>query len=388
MSEQARLSNTLACEVRQWIDAHVIPAEGLLDQDDSAAAGKAAELVAAARRARLWGSYYPPALGGRVSSLAAYVPVAEAEGRSEHGPMVFGSEAAVDAHMLFLHGSPLVRERYLAPLAAGQATPAYAMSEPQGIGSMPSTIQTSATLRDGHWHIDGRKWFICRAGRAAFVTVVARTLPDGPAEQALSMIVVPTDAPGFRVERELDILGRHQGQCEISFTNVRVSADHVLGEPHRGMALMRQRLVLGRLLRSSHWLGLGQRCFDLLCERIRSPRGTMAALPDKQLVRRHVFEAHLALTSARALVHAAAEEFDAGRRCDLPANLAKVAAARALGLAADSAIQVFGAEGLSALTPLSGIFRSARATRILDGADEALISSVGRQLIDLEAAAS
>ncbi len=382
------IASDLSSRVRAWLDAHIVPAEAVLDSEGAAATGKADELIAAARRAELWGLFYPGAWGGRIDRLTDYVPVAEEEGRSEHGPMIFGSEAVIDAHMLDRHGSAAVKERYLAPLAAGLATPAYGMSEPGSIGSIPSTIQTSAVLEDGHWRIDGRKWFICRAGRAAFVTVVARTRPDAPADDALSMIIVPTDTPGFRVERELDVFGRHQGQCEISFTNVRVPAHHVLGRPHAGMGLMRERLVLGRLVRASHWLGLGQRCFDLMVERIRSPRGELAALADKQLMRQHVFEAHLSLASARALVRAAAEDFDAGRRCDVSANLAKVAAARALNRCADSAVQVYGAEGVcAALSPLAGIYRAARAARILDGTDEALINSVGRQLVGIDVTA-
>jgi acyl-CoA dehydrogenase len=146
--------------------------------------------------------------------------------------------------------------------------------------------------------------------------------------------------------------------------------------------VMEQRHGLGRLLRSSHWLGLAQRCYDLMCSRILSPRGVSADLAGKQLIRQHVFECHLAIASARAMVEAAAAELDAGRPCDALVNLAKVAASRALSLAVDSAIQIHGAEGLGALTPLAGIYRIARTTRILDGADEALISAVGRRLID------
>ncbi|WCM94901.1 acyl-CoA dehydrogenase family protein [Acidovorax sp. NCPPB 2350] len=371
----------LVHRTRHWVDTHLIPAETALGEGDDAAHTRMAGLTASARQSGLWGIFLPLALGGQLGQLGAYARVAEEEGRSEFGPEVFGSEAVVDAHMLHRHGTRAVREHYLADLAAGRATPAYGMSEPDGVGSVPATIQTTATLEDGHWRIEGRKWFICRARRAAFVTVVARTRAHGPADGALSMIVVPADAPGFQVERSLDILGRDQGQCEISFHGVRVPADHVLGAPHQGMALMRQRLAMGRLVRSSHWLGLGQRCLDLMGARIHSPRGRLAGLADKQLVRQHVFEAHLALKSARALLRMAAAEFDAGQACDVSVNLAKVATARALGLAADSAVQIHGAEGLSALTPLSHIYRAARATRILDGTDEALINAVGRDLI-------
>jgi acyl-CoA dehydrogenase len=316
------------------------------------------------------------------------VPIAENEGRSEFGPMVFGSEAALDAHMLHRHGSAAVQARWLAEVAAGRATPSYGMSEPDASGSVPATLQATARHEGGAWCIDGRKWFVCRADRAALVTVLARTRAGAAPGDDLSMIVVPMDSPGVRIERELDVFGRHQGQCEISFTNVRVPADHLLGRVDGGIALMHERLRLGRVLRSCQWLGLAQRSFDLMCRRIRSPRGALAGLADKQLARQHVFEAHLAIAGARALVQAAAAGLDAGRPDDVAVNLAKVAASRALERAADSAVQIHGAEGVSNLTPLSGIYRTARTTRILDGADEALVSATGRRLIDGQAPAA
>lgn len=381
---QADLAD-LASQVRQWLHRQVIPIEADLDGGGPEAVRQMDRLSGMAREAGLWGLHYPLACGGRVGRLAQYLPIAEAEGGSEFGPAIFGSEATLDAHMLHRHASPTVRERFLAPLARGAATPSYGMSEPGSIGSMPSTLRTSARLEAGSWRIKGRKWFISRASHADFVTVVARTREEGPAGDSLSMIVVPTDAPGFRVERELDIFGRLQGQCEISFDDVRVPADHLLGTVHQGAALMQERLGLGRVLRSCHWLGLAQRCFELMCDRIISQRGDLASLGDKQLARQHVFDSHLAIASARALVHAAAVQLDTGACADVAVNVAKVAASRALGKAADSAIQIFGAEGVSALTPLSGIYRTARATRILDGTDESLVSAVGRRLLDITA---
>lgn len=371
----------LASAVREWLEVQVLPVEASLAAAGSEAAGRIAQLGAAARAAGLWGLHYPPTWGGKVHRLTQYLPIAEAEGRSEFGPAIFGSEATLDAHMLHRHGSATVRERYLAPLARGEAVPCYGMSEPDGVGSVPATIRTSARLEDGQWHLNGRKWFISRAESASFMTVVARTLPATGAGEAWSMIVVPTDAAGFRIERSLDVFGHHQGHGEVSLTDVRVPADHVLGDGHDGLALMQQRLGLGRLLRSAHWLGLAQRCFDLMCARMVSARGRLAGLPDKQLARQHVFETHLALTSARALVHAAAVPLESGAADDVAVNLAKVAASRALERAADSAVQIHGAEGVSELTPLSGIYRTARTTRILDGTDEALISAVGRALL-------
>ncbi|WP_439888412.1 acyl-CoA dehydrogenase family protein [Pseudomonas sp. MBLB4123] len=367
----------LARRVRAFVEAHILPREAELAGPRDSAQACHAELAALARQEGLWGSFYP----GRLASLQAYLAVAEQEGRSEYGPAVFGADATLDAHMLTRHGGPEVRAAFLAPLLSGEAVSAYGMSEPQSIGSIPATLTTRARLEGEQWRLEGRKWFICRADRASFVTVVART-DEGPLGAALSMILVPTDAPGFAIVRELDILGRFQGQCEIVFDGVRVPRHHVLGQVGSGLALMQERLGLGRILRSVHWLGLAQRCFDLLCARVVSTRGEQARLADKQLVRLRIFEAYQAIAGARGLLQDAARKFDAGLDNAIEVNVAKVAASRALSLVADSAIQIYGAEGLSELSPLSGIYRAARATHILDGTDDALISAVGRRLLD------
>jgi acyl-CoA dehydrogenase len=157
---------------------------------------------------------------------------------------------------------------------------------------------------------------------------------------------------------------------------------NILSRSGSGIALMGQRLNIGRLLRSMNWVGLAQRCFDLMGARINSGRGISARLPDKQLVRQHMVNTYQAITSARELIRVAARGVDAQRGNDVEINVAKMAASEALCIASDSAMQLYGAEGISDLTPLSGIYRIARTTRILDGSDESLTSSVGRKLID------
>ena len=116
--------------------------------------------------------------------------------------------------------------------------------------------------------------------------------------------------------------------------------------------------------------------------RIHSPRGSTARLQDKQLVRQHIAKAYHAIASAREMIRVAARGVDTQCSSNIEINIAKMAASQALCAASDSAVQIFGAEGVSELTPLSNIIRIARTTRILDGTDESLISSVGRQLID------
>jgi acyl-CoA dehydrogenase len=164
---------------------------------------------------------------------------------------------------------------------------------------------------------------------------------------------------------------------------MKVPEHNLLGASGSGLDLMGQRLGIGRLLRSMNWVGLAQRCFDLMGARINSERGRTARLPEKQLVRQHVVNAYQAIASARELIRVAARGVDTQRPSDVEINIAKMAASQALCITSDSAVQLYGAEGISDLTPLSGIYRIARTSRILDGTDESLISSAGRRLINL-----
>ena len=131
-----------------------------------------------------------------------------------------------------------------------------------------------------------------------------------------------------------------------------------------------------------NWIGLAQRCFDLMGVRINSERGLSARLPEKQLVRQHLVKAYQSIASARELIRVAARGVDASRPSEVQINVAKMAASQALCVTSDSAVQIYGAEGISDLTPLAGIYRIARTSRILDGTDESLVSSVGRRLVN------
>lgn len=375
-------ARVLAGRVRHFVGHDIVPHEPVLAGGGARAAALLAGLSARARRAGLWGMYYPAELGGRVASLRDYLLVAEQEGASEYGPAIFGSDVALDVHMLHRHGHAELRQRVLEPLAAGRVVCAYGMSEPDSAGSVPATLRTCARREQDQWRIDGRKWFVCRGGNADFVTVVARTRDGGPVGQSLSLLLVPATSAGYRIEREQPVFGRLQGQCELVLEAVRVPDAHLLGQAHSGHVLIRERLLLDRVLHAGHWLGLAERCYGLMCRRIASARGRLVRLADKQLTRLKVFECYSAIVSARALLVLAAGRLDRGLVADIDVNVAKVAASRAVSLVSDAAIQIYGAEGVSDQTPLSGIYRTARATHIMDGADEALISAVGKRLLE------
>ncbi|WP_242438555.1 acyl-CoA dehydrogenase family protein [Streptomyces sp. CB00455] len=367
--------------ITRFVQSGVIPYEPVLDAGGPPAAAALDELRTRAREAGLWALPLPRELGGGGLDLRAYAPLAEAEGASDHGPAALGSAPLLDVTMLARHGGARVREEYLADLVSGRTRTCYAMTEPDVPGTAPALTGTRAERRaDGSWRVSGRKWFTSGAAGADLVTVLARTSGSAGERAGLSLLLVPTGAPGFRVVRELPVLGAG-GQYEIELDGVVVPGDHLLGEPGGALAVAGERLQLGRTLRCLRWLGQAGRAFDLMCERAATREGARGPLRDHQLVQQHVFDSLLALRATRPLVQQAVELIASGQDAHVEVGLAKVAAARMLQQVTDSAIQVHGAAGLGPDTPLPALFRGGRAARILDGPDELHITSVARRVL-------
>ncbi|GLX41025.1 acyl-CoA dehydrogenase [Streptomyces roseochromogenus] len=367
--------------VDRFVRTRVIPSETVLDAGGKEAAAALAGLRAEARAAGLWALPLPAELGGGGLTFRQYAALAEAEGASDHGPAALGSAPLLDVTMLERHGTARVREEYLERLVAGEMRTCYAMTEPDVPGTDPLRTGTRAEARaDGGWSVSGRKWFTSGAAGADLVTVLARTGGAAGDREGLTLLLVPTASPGFRVVRELPVLGA-AGQYEIELDRVRVPADHLLGTGGDALAIAGERLALGRTLRCLRWLGQARRAFDLMAERAATRSGSRGPLAEHQLVQQHVFDALLALRTTRPLVHEAVALIAAGRDARTEVGLAKVAAARMLQQVTDSAIQVHGAAGLGPDTALPSLFRGGRAARVLDGPDELHITSVARRVL-------
>ncbi|MEV6596782.1 acyl-CoA dehydrogenase family protein [Actinoplanes sp. NPDC051346] len=358
--------------LRNFLHEHVLPVENQLisGRDD----GTLRALQLRARDAGLWALPLPEHLGGAGLSLTEYAELAVLEGHSDAGPAVFGSDLLLDATMLDLHGGPSVHARYLRPMVAGDAPPSFAMTEPGRAGSDPASMATTAVRDGGAWVLTGRKWFVSRAATAAFTTVACRT-PSG-----ISLIVVPSGAPGWRIVREVPVLGAG-GQYELALERVRVPVDHLLGAEGEGLAVAGERLALGRTLRCLRWLGQAQRAFDLMLERMRGRHVRGGVLADRQLLHRYVFDSHADLLAAASATRLAVDALARGTDPRTAVGTAKVLTARAFDAVVDRAIQIHGAEGLSDDTPLAMLHRSARAARILDGPDETHVTAVARRLL-------
>lgn len=258
---------------RAFIRNTVIPAEPRPGQALNIAVRR--ELQAAAREAGVFAPHVPVEFGGQGLAVEHWSPVFQEAGYSPIGPAVLNAMAPDEGnmHMLNLIGSTAQKRQFLAPLAAGEISSCFAMTEPHpGAGSDPDALNTTA-VRDGSgWLITGHKRFTSGATFASFAIVMARTVADtdgGPAPAGATMFLVPMDTPGVRIGAPIHTVDRYLpgGHPNVHFDGVRVPGSAVLGEVGLGFKYAQVRLGPARLTHCMRWLGLARRAMDIMLDR-------------------------------------------------------------------------------------------------------------------------
>ncbi len=383
--------DALRQRLRDFVDAHIVPR--IVEHRDALAAGCfpvpfVDELKALARAEGLWNLFLPHAdgdVGGGLSNLE-YAPLAEIMGRVGWASEVFNCSAPDTGNMELLQqfGSAAQRERWLQPLLAGRIRSAFAMTEPDVASSDASNITTSIARDGDGWRINGRKWFITNAAhpRCALLIVMGKTDPTAEAHRQQSMILVPRDAPGVQVVRDLSVVGHHspEGHGEIVLRDVRVPADHLLGAAGDGFAMAQARLGPGRIHHCMRAIGAAELALELMGERAIERRAFGRHLHQHGTIADWIARSRLEIEQARLLVLKTAWliDRDGARAARQEISMIKAVVPQMLCAVCDRAMQVYGAMGLSPDTPLVEHWTAARALRIADGPDEVHLQSVAR----------
>lgn len=338
-------------------------------------------LMQQAKDEGLWALGHPKEIGGGGLPFMDYVFINEVVGRSDIATAALGTHSLQDSIMLHRYASDKWREAYLKPLVEGTIFPSFGMTEPNVASSDPTQLQTTGELEGDEWVINGHKWFTSRADGAAYTTVMCRTEPDAPDHSAFSMIVVPTDTPGYNIIRDVKVMGEYGGHCEVMYENMRVPAENLLGPRGEGFKIAQDRLGPGRIFHCMRWLGQAQRAFDLMCERANSRVAFGKTLGEHQQIQKFIFDSAAEIQASRLLTLHAAQKIDQGDEARIEIGLIKVYGASMLHNVIDRAIQVWGAKGVSEDTPLERMYRHARFARIYDGADEVHVMTTARRLL-------
>ena len=343
------------------------------------------ELKVEARSRGLWNLFLPGVSG---LSNVEYAPLAELMGRSP----VLAAEAcncsAPDTgnmELLHMFGTAEQQRQWLDPLLEGEIRSCFAMTEPDVASSDATNIATRIERDGGDLVITGRKWWITGAAdpRCRVALVLGVSDPDAGRHQRHSLVLVPLDAPGVILVRDLTVFGYHdhQGHCEVRFEGARVPAANLLGPAGAGFVVAQSRLGPGRVHHCMRAIGMSERALELMAHRALSRTAFGATLAERGGVRRDIAESRITIEQLRLLVHKTAWLLNTvghkGARIEVAAI--KAAVPRAAAEIIDRAIQVHGGLGLSGDVPLAQLYAASRALRIADGPDDVHLESVARR---------
>lgn len=405
--DDSERATAVAERARAFVDEVLVEVERDLRSETTLPRDRLVDLHDRAREYDVFGPGVPEEYGGLGLTFREQVPVIEALGRTRIGPAAAHAPPWPDEAGLYalqLAATDDQRERWLRPLAEGEMRSALAMTEPiQGGGSDPTMIETTAerdraerssadpappeATQDGaEWVLDGHKWWVTGGSDADVVLTFARTDPDARIHDAISCLVVPVDAPGVEIHRDIahmsDSVAGEPVHSEMTFDGVRVPGENLLGEPNEGFAFFQRVLAHSRVWLGIEKTGTAQRALDV-AKAYASERAAFGEpLSAKQALRFEVAEAETDLHAIRLMARDVARKIteDADPRTEVA--MFKYRASNTVQDVVDRAVQACGANGIGEDLPLSDFYRNVRAYRIYDGADAVHRTVVARAAFD------
>jgi acyl-CoA dehydrogenase len=336
------------------------------------------ELKQKAKGEGLWNLFLPDEEHGAGLTNVEYAPLAERMGRSLIASDVFNCNAPDTGNMevLLNFGNEEQQERWLKPLLAGEIRSAFCMTEPDVASSDATNMEATAVLDGDEIVIDGRKWWSTGIGHPNCEVLIFMGLSDPDADRyhQHSMVLVPRDTPGVKVERMLTTMGfldAPGGHGEVSFDDVRVPKEAVIGGVGQAFSIAQARLGPGRVHHCMRLIGLAESALELACRRATDRVAFGKPIANLGGNRERIADARIAIDQARLLVLHAAWLLDQGSPESIAAvSKIKVAVPNMAQDVVDMSMQLHGGGGLSTDFPLAPAWTIARALRLADGPDE------------------
>jgi acyl-CoA dehydrogenase len=384
-------TKALQQRLQEFMDAHIYPNEKRFHDEIEIERWQPTQIVeelkVKARASGLWNLFLPNDERGAGLTNLEYAPLCEIMGRSHLAPEVFNCSAPDTGNMEVLarYGTPEQKEKWLAPLLAGEIRSCFSMTEP-GVASSDATNVAASIVKDGNEYvINGLKWWSSGAGdpRCKISIFMGKTDPSAPPHKQQSMILVPMDVPGLKIVRMLTVFGYDHaphGHAEIEFNNVRVPVSNMLLGEGRGFEIAQGRLGPGRIHHCMRCLGAAERALEIMCARVVSRVAFGKALAEQGTIRADIAASRMEIEQARLLTLKAAHMMDTLGNKSARAEIAmiKVVAPNVALRVLDRAIQAHGGAGVSQDTFLASAWAMIRTLRLADGPDEVHLESIAK----------
>jgi len=380
-------------KIKKFIEEDILPIENQIMNEPflKSENGILKEKREKVKKLGLWAPHLPKEDGGLGLKFMEFAQVSEAMAWTPFGHFLFNCQAPDIGNMELMekYADKSLKNQFLKPLQNGEIRSCFSMTEPEHAGSNPIKMSTTAVKDGNDYIINGHKWFTSSADGSAFAVVMAITDPDNASPYGkASMIIVPTDNPGFEFVRNISIMGEpgegYSSHAEIRYNDCHVPQSNLIHTEGSGFMLAQERLGPGRIHHCMRWIGICERALDMLCKRAASRElKNGAMLGEKQTIQNWIAESRADINAARYMVLHTAYKMDneGNKAAREEVSTIKIFVAGILQKVLDRAIQVHGALGITDDTVLAWWYRHERGARIYDGPDEVHKSVLARGIL-------